>query len=74
MQLEHLNLYFRDKYVADIEAVKCISQLNGYLIVLYQIVMTYFIFPFDLIDNHLGITIGFLVLQPHFPSKLEADK
>jgi len=60
--------------MADVEAIKYVSQLNGYLVIMYQIFMTNPILSFDLIDNQLRVTIGFKVFHPHLSAESEANE
>ena len=60
--------------MADVEAIKCVSQLDGCIMIRYQIFMSSLIFSFDLIDDQLGVTIGFEICDPHLLSELEANE
>jgi len=56
--------------MADIEAIKGVSQLDGCIMIKYQVFMTNLILSLDLINNQFGVTIGFKVLYPYLLSKL----
>ena len=60
--------------MADVEAIKYVSQLDGCIVIRYQVFMSSFILSFDLMDNQLGVTIGFEICYPHLSSELEADE
>ena len=60
--------------MTDIEAIKCISQLNGCMVIRYQVFMTDLIFSLDLVDDQFGVTISFKVSYPHLLSELEVDE
>jgi len=60
--------------MADVKAIECVSQLDGYMVVRYRVFMSNLILSFDLIDDQLGVTIGFEICYPHLLSKLEADE
>ena len=60
--------------MADIEAIKCVSQFNGCLVIRYQVFMTNLILLLDLINNQFGVTIGFKVLYSHSLGELEVNK
>ena len=60
--------------MADIEVIKCVCQLNGCLVIRYQVFMMNLILFFDLIGNQLGVTVGLKISYPHLSGKLEADK
>ena len=59
--------------MANVEAVKCVSQLNGCLVIRYQVFMTNLILSFDLIDNQFGVTVGFKILYSHLSGESEAN-
>jgi len=61
-------------HIVDEEATKCLSQLDGCIVIRYQVFMTNLVLSLDLIKNQSGIIIGFKVLYPHFFSKLEANE
>ena len=60
--------------MTDVEAFKCISQLNGSMMIRYEVFMTDLIFTLDLVNDQFGITISFKVLCPHLLSELEAKQ
>jgi len=60
--------------MTDIEAFKCISQLNDCMVIRYEIFVTDLIFTLDLVDDQLGIAISFKVLYPHLLGELEANE
>ena len=60
--------------MTDVEAFKCIIQLNGCMVIRYEVFMTDLIFTLDLVDDQLGIAISFKVLYPHLLSELEANE
>jgi len=60
--------------MTDVEAFKCISQLNGCMMIRYEVFMTDLIFTLDLVNDQLGITISFKVLYPLLLSELEVNK
>ena len=60
--------------MTDVEAFRRISQLNGCIVIRYEVFMTDLIFTFDLVDDQLGININFKVLYSHLLSKLEANE
>ena len=60
--------------MTDVETFKCISQLNGWMVIKYEVFMTDLIFTFDLIDDQLRITMSFKVLYPYLLSELEANE
>ena len=41
--------------MTDVEAFKCSSQLNGYMMIRYEVFMADLIFTLDLVDDQLGI-------------------
>ena len=57
--------------IHNVKAFKCCSQLNGYIVIRYEVFMADLIFTFDLVDDQLGIPISFKVSYPHLLSKLE---
>jgi len=60
--------------MADVKAIKCVNYLDGCIVVRYQVFMLNLILSFDLIDDQLGVTIGFEICYPHLLSVLEADE
>ena len=60
--------------MTDVEAIKCISQLNGCMVIRYQVFMTDLIFTLDLVDDQFGVTISFKLPYPHLLSELEANE
>jgi len=60
--------------MTEVEAFKCISQLNNYMMIRYKVFMADHIFTLDLVDDQLGITISFKVLYPHLLSELEGNE
>ena len=60
--------------MTNVETLKYISQLNGYMMIRYEVFMADLIFTLDLVDDQHGITISFKVLYPHLLSKLEANE
>ena len=60
--------------MTNIEAFKCISQLNGWMMIRYKVFMANLIFTLDLVDDQLGIAISFKVLYPYLLSEWEANK
>ena len=57
-----------------VEAFKCSSQLNGCMMIRYEVFMADLIFTLDLVDDQLGITISFKISHPHLLSELEANE
>jgi len=55
------------------EAVKCVSQLNGCLVIRYQVFITNLILSFDLTDNQLEVTVSFNILYPQLSGELETN-
>ena len=60
--------------MADVEAIKCVSQLDGYIVIRYQVFMSNLILFFDLTDDQLGVTIGFEICYPILLSELETNE
>ena len=60
--------------MADVESFKCSNQLNGCMVIRYEVFVTDLIFTLDLIDDQLGIAIRFKVLYPHLLGELEANE
>ena len=60
--------------MTDVEAFKCISQLNGYMVIRYEVFMTNLIFTLGLVNDQLGIAISFKVLYSHLLSELEDNE
>ena len=58
--------------MTDIEAFKC--QLNGCMVIRYEVFITNLIFTLDLVDDQLEIAISFKILYPHLLSDLEANE
>ena len=58
--------------MADIEATKCVIQLDGCMVIRYQVFMMNLVLSLDLINNQFGVTIDFKELYPHLLTKLEA--
>ena len=48
--------------MANVEAIKYVSQLHGCQVLWYQVFMMNLILSFDLIDNQFGVTIDFKIL------------
>jgi len=59
--------------MTDIEAFKYISQLNGCMMIRYEVFMVDLIFTLNLVDDQLGIAISFKILYPHLLSEVEAN-
>jgi len=51
--------------MTDVEAFECISQLNGCMMIRYEIFMADLIFTLNLVDDQLRIVISFKILYPH---------
>ena len=60
--------------MTDIEAFKCISQLNGCMVIRYEVFVMDFIFTLDLVDDQLEIALSFKVLYPHLLGELKANE
>ena len=60
--------------MTDIEDFKCISQLNGCMVIRYEVFITNLIFTLDLVDDQLGIAISFKVFYPRLLAELEANE
>ena len=60
--------------MTDVETFKCISQLNGCMVIRYEVFMTDLIFTLDLIDDQLRIAINLKVLYHHLLSELETNE
>ena len=60
--------------MADIEAIKYVSQLDGFMVIRYQVFMMNLVLSVDLINNQFGVIIGFRVLYPYLLSKLKANE
>ena len=59
--------------MTDIEAFKYINQLNGCMMIRYEVFMVDLIFTLNLVDDQLGITISFKILYRHLLSEVEAN-
>ena len=59
--------------MTDVEAFECISQLNGCMMIRYEVFMENLIFTFNLVDDQLGIAISFKILYPHLLSEVEEN-
>jgi len=60
--------------MADIEAIKYVSQLDGFMVIRYQVFMMNLVLSVDLINNQFGVIIGFRILYPYLLSKLKANE
>ena len=60
--------------MANIEAIKCVGQLDGCMVIMYQVFIPDLILSFDLIADQLRVTIGLKIFHPHLLSKLEANE
>jgi len=60
--------------MTNVETIECSSQLNGCIVIRYEVFMTGLIFTLDLVDDQLEIAISFKVSYPHLLSKLEANE
>jgi len=60
--------------MADVKAIKCVSQLDGCMMRRYQVFMSDLILSFDLIDDQLRVTIGLELFHSHLLSRLEANE
>ena len=60
--------------MTDVVAFKCISHLNGCIVVKYEVIMTDLIFTLDLVNDQFGVTISFKVPYPQLLSELEANE
>ena len=60
--------------MTDIETFKYISQLNGCMVIRYEVFMTDLIFTLDLVDDQLKISISFKIFYSHLLSELEANE
>jgi len=61
-------------YMTDVEAFECISQLNGCMMIRYEVFMADLIFTLNLVDDQLRIVISFKILYPHLLSEVEANE
>ena len=62
------------RHMVDIEAIKCVSQLDGCMVIRYQVFMTNLVLFLDLINNQFEVTISFKVLYSHLLSEPEANE
>jgi len=60
--------------MTNVEAFECISQLNGCMMIRYEIFMADLIFTLNLVHDQLGIAISFNILYPHLLSEVEANE
>jgi len=60
--------------MADVEANKCVSQLDGCMTIRYHVFMVNLILSFDLINDQLRVTIGFEIFYPHLLSEFEGNE
>jgi len=60
--------------MTDVEAFECISQLNGCMMIRYEVFMENLIFTFNLVDDQLRIAISFKILYPHLLNEVEANE
>ena len=56
--------------MVDVETFKCISQLNGFMVIRYEVFMTNLIFTLDLVDDQLGIAIKLPSIVPLFVERV----
>ena len=61
-------------YKTDAEAFECISELNGCMMIRYEVFIADLIFTLNLVDDQLRITISFKKLYPHLLRKVEANE
>jgi len=60
--------------MANVKAIKSISQFNGCLMIWNQVFIVNLKLSFDLANNQFGVTISFKILYPHLLSKSEANE
>lgn len=60
--------------MANVKAIKHVTQLNSCFVVRYKVLMTNFVFSLNLVDDQFGVTISFKVPYPNFFGDLEADQ
>ena len=61
-------------HMAYVEAIERVGQCEGRLVIWYQVFVSNLVFSSDLINNQLGVAVGFEVLDLKLFSNLEPDE